>query len=66
MADRPHDQARHEAALERADRSFAELLQEPRVNRTGAQILFAFLAERIVAPRVPTPDTVQRATSVER
>jgi len=34
---------RGEAPLKRADRNFAELLQELRVAQTGVQILFAFL-----------------------
>ena len=34
---------RSEAPLKRADRNFAELLQELRVAQTGVQILFAFL-----------------------
>jgi hypothetical protein len=42
-ADRPRDPARDETPEERADRNFAELLQEVRVAQTGVQILFAFL-----------------------
>jgi hypothetical protein len=34
---------RHETTSERADRNFAELVQELRVAQTGVQILFAFL-----------------------
>lgn len=34
---------RDETASERADRNFAELVQELRVAQTGVQILFAFL-----------------------
>jgi hypothetical protein len=34
---------RSEAPLQRADRNFAELLQELRVAQTGGQILFGFL-----------------------
>jgi hypothetical protein len=37
----PHD--RDETPSERADRNFAELVQELRVAQTGVQILFAFL-----------------------
>ncbi|GAA0552783.1 DUF6328 family protein [Streptomyces mordarskii] len=64
MADRPPDEARHETSLERADRNFAELLQELRVTQTGVQILFAFLLTLAFAPRFPTLDTVQRVTYV--
>ncbi|MEU1943064.1 DUF6328 family protein [Streptomyces sp. NPDC059474] len=64
MADRPPDKARHETPLERADRNFAELLQELRVTQTGVQILFAFLLTLAFAPRFPTLDTVQRVTYV--
>ena len=34
---------RAEAPLQRADRNFAELLQEVRVAQTGVQVLFGFL-----------------------
>jgi hypothetical protein len=39
----PGDAGRDESPEERADRNFAELLQEVRVAQTGVQILFAFL-----------------------
>ncbi|MCQ8186762.1 DUF6328 family protein [Streptomyces rugosispiralis] len=64
MADRPPGKARHETPLERADRNFAELLQELRVTQTGVQILFAFLLTLAFAPRFSTLDTVQRVTYV--
>ncbi|MFF3906006.1 DUF6328 family protein [Streptomyces sp. NPDC001848] len=64
MADRPPEQARRETPLERADRNFAELLQELRVTQTGVQILFAFLLTLAFTQRFPTLDTVQRATYV--
>ncbi|MEV6738006.1 DUF6328 family protein [Streptomyces sp. NPDC051104] len=64
MADRPSEQARRETPLERADRNFAELLQELRVTQTGVQILFAFLLTLAFTQRFPTLDTVQRATYV--
>ncbi|MGW4075793.1 DUF6328 family protein [Streptomyces asiaticus] len=64
MADRPPGKARRETPLERADRNFAELLQELRVTQTGVQILFAFLLTLAFAPRFPTLDTVQRVTYV--
>ncbi|WP_219822304.1 DUF6328 family protein [Streptomyces sp. Ru72] len=64
MAERPPEQARRETPLERADRNFAELLQELRVTQTGVQILFAFLLTLAFTQRFPTLDTVQRATYV--
>ncbi|MER6124871.1 DUF6328 family protein [Streptomyces sp. NPDC001795] len=64
MGDRPPHQARHETPLERADRNFAELLQELRVTQTGVQILFAFLLTLAFTQRFTTLDTVQRATYV--
>ena len=39
----PADDGRGESPTQRADRNFAELLQELRVAQTGTQILFAFL-----------------------
>lgn len=42
---------RGEGSLRRADRNFAELLQELRVAQTGVQILFAFLLGLAFAPR---------------
>lgn len=64
MADRAPHQARHETPLERADRNFAELLQELRVTQTGVQILFAFLLTLAFTPRFASLDTVQRTTYV--
>ncbi|MEV6024992.1 DUF6328 family protein [Streptomyces sp. NPDC052036] len=64
MADRPPPEARHETPLERADRNFAELLQELRVTQTGVQILFAFLLTLAFTQRFPTLDTAQRITYV--
>ncbi len=55
---------RHETPLERADRNFAELLQELRVTQTGVQILFAFLLTLAFTQRFPSLDTVQRTTYV--
>jgi hypothetical protein len=55
---------RDETPLERADRNFAELLQELRVTQTGVQILFAFLLTLAFTQRFPSLDTVQRATYV--
>ncbi|MDT0571395.1 DUF6328 family protein [Streptomyces sp. DSM 3412] len=64
MADERTRPARNETPLERADRNFAELLQELRVTQTGVQILFAFLLTLAFTPRFPDLDSVQRATYV--
>ncbi|MGW3562587.1 DUF6328 family protein [Streptomyces sp. NPDC000941] len=52
---RPEDRAapsgREETREERADRRWAELLQEVRVTQTGMQILFAFLLTVAFTPR---------------
>jgi hypothetical protein len=58
------DDTRNETPLERADRNFAELLQELRVLQTGVQILFAFLLTLAFTPRFPSLDTVQRSIYV--
>ncbi|MFI9075798.1 DUF6328 family protein [Streptomyces sioyaensis] len=42
---------RHESPEERADRRWAELLQEVRVIQTGVQILFGFLLTVVFTPR---------------
>ncbi|MGX1884718.1 DUF6328 family protein [Streptomyces sp. NPDC055287] len=42
---------RHETEEERADRLWAELLQELRVAQTGVQILFGFLLTVVFQPR---------------
>ncbi|MDQ1042876.1 DUF6328 family protein [Streptomyces sp. V4I2] len=42
---------RHETELERADRKWAELIQEVRVAQTGVQILFGFLLTVVFTPR---------------
>lgn len=41
--DRPTVEDRDETDAQRADRNFAEVVQELRVSQTGVQILFAFL-----------------------
>jgi Family of unknown function (DUF6328) len=46
--------------LKRADRNFAELLQELRVAQTGVQILFAFLLGLSFTERFAALDTAQR------
>ncbi|MFE7776903.1 DUF6328 family protein [Streptomyces sp. NPDC057445] len=55
---------RDESELERADRNFAELLQELRVVQTGVQILFAFLLTLAFTARFPSLDSFQRGTYV--
>jgi hypothetical protein len=55
---------RAEAPLQRADRNFAELLQELRVAQTGVQILFAFLLTLSFMDRFATIDTFQRGVYV--
>ncbi|GAA3999089.1 DUF6328 family protein [Streptomyces sp. NBC_01352] len=42
---------RNETELERADRKWAELIQEVRVAQTGVQILFGFLLTVVFTPR---------------
>jgi hypothetical protein len=52
MADDDHPlTGRTESREERADRKWAELLQEVRVTQTGVQILFAFLLTVAFTPR---------------
>ncbi|MDX6311807.1 MAG: hypothetical protein QOF84_6752 [Streptomyces sp.] len=58
------DAERDETPLQRADRNFAELLQELRVTQTGVQILFAFLLTLAFTQRFPTLDDVQRGTYI--
>jgi uncharacterized protein DUF6328 len=52
---------RNETSLKRADRNFAELLQELRVAQTGVQILFAFLLGLAFTDRFATLGTAERA-----
>ncbi len=49
-----------ETPTERADRNFADLLQELRVGQTGVQILFAFLLTIPFQARYPELDAWQR------
>ena len=58
-ADRPQ-----ETEAERADRNFAELLQELRVTQTGVQILFAFLLTIPLQNRFTALDRWQRGVFV--
>ncbi len=58
-ADRPQ-----ETEAERADRNFAELLQELRVTQTGVQILFAFLLTIPLQNRFSMLDRWQRGVFV--
>jgi hypothetical protein len=55
---------RAEAPLQRADRNFAELLQELRVAQTGVQILFAFLLTLSFTDRFAGIDAFQRGVYV--
>jgi Family of unknown function (DUF6328) len=55
---------RAEAPLQRADRNFAELLQELRVAQTGVQILFAFLLTLAFMDRFAAIDAFQRGVYV--
>ncbi len=55
---------RAEAPLQRADRNFAELLQELRVAQTGVQILFAFLLTLSFTDRFAAIDAFQRGVYV--
>lgn len=48
---------RNETPSERADRNFAELVQEVRVAQTGVQILFAFLLTLAFYQSFPRTDT---------
>ncbi|MGW0546541.1 DUF6328 family protein [Streptomyces altiplanensis] len=51
---------RDETEEERADRLWAELLQELRVAQTGVQILFAFLLTVVFQPRFADLSTTDR------
>ena len=55
LTDRPD-----ETEAERADRNFADLLQEIRVAQTGVQILFAFLLTIPLQARFPELDDYQQ------
>ncbi|WP_299536110.1 DUF6328 family protein [uncultured Streptomyces sp.] len=54
------DNGRRETEEERADRQWAELLQELRVAQTGVQILFGFLLAVVFQPRFADLSTVDR------
>ncbi|WP_369214732.1 DUF6328 family protein [Streptomyces flavofungini] len=47
----PGAEGRHETRTERADRRWAELIQEVRVAQTGVQILFGFLLTVVFTER---------------
>ncbi|GAA3368646.1 DUF6328 family protein [Streptomyces sannanensis] len=64
MSDARPGPARHETQDERADRNFAELLQELRVTQTGVQILFSLLLTLAFTPRFTTLDSFQRGAYV--
>ncbi len=53
--------SRSETADERADRQWAELLQEVRVAQTGVQILFGFLLTVVFTPRFADLGDTDRA-----
>lgn len=52
------DERPGESRAERADRNFADLLQELRVTQTGVQILFAFLLILSFEPRFADLDQI--------
>jgi hypothetical protein len=54
------NRGRHETPEERADRQWAELIQEIRVAQTGVQILFGFLLTVVFTPRFPELSTADR------
>ncbi|MCQ4205570.1 DUF6328 family protein [Streptomyces longispororuber] len=59
----PHhhpDSGREETAEQRADRRWADLVQEMRVALTGVQILFGFLLTVVFMPRFPQLSTTDR------
>jgi hypothetical protein len=56
-------EARGETPMQRADRAYAEILQEVRVAQTGVQILFAFLlALAFQAASRPSPASSAAST----
>jgi hypothetical protein len=61
----PSDEARPgETEGERADRNFADILQELRVSQTGVQILFGFLLTMPLQARFERLDQYERALLV--
>lgn len=58
--DRWNGRHRSEAPLQRADRNFAEILQELRVAQTGGQILFGFLLTLSFTARFEEIDAFSR------
>ncbi|MET8687193.1 DUF6328 family protein [Streptomyces sp. NPDC004732] len=54
------DNDRRETGSERADRQWAELIQEVRVAQTGVQILFGFLLTVVFTPRFAELDDTDR------
>src|SRR5436190_787717 len=57
-------EARGETPMQRADRAYAEILQEVRVAQTGVQILFAFLLALAFQARFPAITSFQRGVYV--
>jgi hypothetical protein len=64
MCDSWNAEQRAEEPLQRADRNFAELLQELRVVLTGVQILFGFLLALALSARFDALDAVQHGVYV--
>ena len=64
MCDSWNAEQRAEEPLQRADRNFAELLQELRVVLTGVQILFGFLLTLALSPRFDALDDLQHTVYV--
>lgn len=62
--DQWNNRHRSEAPLQRADRNFAELLQELRVAQTGGQILFGFLLSLSFTATFVQIDAFQRSVYV--
>ncbi|WP_431037456.1 DUF6328 family protein [Streptomyces sp. P6-2-1] len=63
-AERPRDAGRRETREERADRKWADLLQELRVAQTGVQILFGFLLTVVFQQRFTTLSATDRTIYV--
>jgi hypothetical protein len=59
-----NEDMRGETHVGRADRNFADLLQETRVLQTGVQVLFALLVTVAFTGRLATADGFERATYV--
>ncbi|MBT2511031.1 hypothetical protein J7I98_35470 [Streptomyces sp. ISL-98] len=60
MSQKEYRRGRDETPEERADRRWAELLQELRVAQTGVQIMFGFLLTVVFQPRFDELSTTDR------